>query len=120
MNDDLSYEENARIVRERKEKQQKLLREKSHRDLQSKIEISINTTMIGALEEMENAFNHVMGQPGVNKSEAREDFEEARSNILDRGNQALKKAKFHLSRFEVTEKQDKKFNFQTRIKNRNE
>lgn len=101
---DRSYEENARIVRERKRRQEEEDREAASKDLKSKVEISIKTTMVGAVEEVERAFEDLYGSANLTKAELKEKFQEIRKKIFDRGNKSLKEARHHVGRFNVTAK----------------
>ena len=101
-----SYEENARVVRERKElaKQHKLQR--SSEELGSKVEIGLNTVTIGAIADFEKAFGYLWGHGEPlplteSQKEFRKIWEQTRSSILERLDSASNKAGYHLSRFYV-------------------
>lgn len=111
MSEELSYQENAKIVRERKEREREIFCQESQEDLRDKICKSINTTMIGSLEEIESKLEPLFQEKNISGEQLKEIFKEVRVGILDRGNEARKKAEYHLSRFTVTRNNKKRFNY---------
>lgn len=120
LEDNRSYEENAAIVRQRNRDLESKRKIKDHNDLSKKVKISINTTMIGALEAFEENFKDLWEDEKhtieISGQEFKDRFLKARQAILDKGNTAVEKAKYHLNRFEVKSKeQGNKFNIKMRV-----
>ena len=110
------FEKNARIVRERKEREAKLNQERAKNDLSEKCRISINTVGVGALVEIEEALGHLWGHNAKTKTVEQERnkslWEQARTAILDRSQEATEKMSYHINRFTVEYKEsDKKYNY---------
>jgi hypothetical protein len=109
MNEELSFEENARLAEERKRTLAENKQKMDFEDLRGKIEISIKTTMIGDLDDIEQIFGYLWGHnkngnlTETEKAMAKK-WEQLRQSILDRGNGAIKKASYHLGRFTVESK----------------
>lgn len=116
------FEKNARIVRERKEYQEKITGENAKNDLLDKGQKSINTTMIGALNDLEKIMGHLWGHQTKNLSleqqRNKELWEQVRESILDRGNASYEKFKYHLGRFKIAYNgTDKKFTYNFKLSN---
>ena len=95
---------------------------KPEEDLRDKIEKSIKTPIVGALIALENSrFGELWGH-GKNKGELSEDeeqwraeWEEVRNEILDKCEDGIGCADYHLSRFKVQAKSNYKYNYHFKI-----
>lgn len=116
-----SFEENHKIVEERKKQEEQKKLDSSKNNLKSKIKISINNTMIGSIVEFENNFGHIWGHKEENPTEEhlknREIWEKIRKAIMDKGKIALDKALWHIDQNNI--KSNKNYKFTYNYKNRN-
>jgi hypothetical protein len=118
------FERDARIVRERKLQEQQEKQIKATEDLREKCIISVNTTMIGALNELEETMGALWGhgkhvnELNIEQKRNRDLWNQARQAILDRGNEAAEKASYHINRFTINYKTtDKKYNYNFKLNN---
>lgn len=116
------FEKNARIVRERKIQADQVKQEQATEDLREKCIISVNTTMIGALNELEQTMGILWGhgkpvnELTIEQKRNRDLWGQVRQAILDKGNEAAEKASYHINRFTVTYKNtDKKYNYNFKL-----
>jgi hypothetical protein len=105
-----TYEENARIVRERKLQEAERKGRASTQELVSKIEVGLNTVTIGAISDFEKNFGYLWGHGEKlpltdSQKEFRKIWESTRSSILERLDSATNKANYHVSRFNINMKE---------------
>ena len=105
--EELNYQELSKIARQNKDKKDDRYKEGSKGRLLKIAKKKIQTTMIGALSTLEAHFGFLWEHPdGEELTQEKEHlhslYEEARSEILDRGNNQMRNLEAEFSHYDIT------------------
>ncbi len=104
-NSDSEFYRNKEIVAKRKRDQELRYKEQSKQNLRKSVSTKIRTTMIGALSVFEDYFGYLWGcgqerELTPNEEKFFQMWEDARAEILDKGNSNLRGAEEEISNYE--------------------
>jgi hypothetical protein len=105
MDSNMEFYRNKELVAKRKKEQELRYKEQSKQNLRKSVSIKIRTTMIGALSVFEDYFGYLWGHEqetplNPNQLKFRQMWEDARAEILDKGNSNLRGAEEEISNYE--------------------